>query len=265
MTVLDRILEAKRKQVEQAMAKVPIEQLHEQLRLAPKAMSFSCAVKRTNGVRLIAELKRSSPSAGVIREQFEPLELLYLYEGSPASAISVLTDEHFFGGHIEHLRLAKMVTSKPVLRKDFILCEYQVVEARAYGADAVLLIVAALEAQRLSELISFAHELGMDALVEVHDERELDLALSCGAIIIGINNRDLKTMQVDIATTLRLRKLIPSGIIVISESGIRCREDVRMLEDAGVDAILVGEALMRSKDPLAKMNELLGLNPKGSD
>jgi len=265
MTVLHHLLEVKRKQVESVMAEVPIELLHERLCFAHQVRSFSRAVRRTNGIKLIAELKRSSPSAGVIRERFEPSELLHLYEVSPASAISVLTEEHFFGGHIEHLQLAKEITSKPVLRKDFILCEYQVVEARAYGADAVLLIVAALEPRQLGELISLVREYGMDALVEVHDESELDLALSCGADIIGINNRDLKTMRVDIATTLRLRKLVPDGIIVVSESGIKCREDVRILDGEGVDAILVGEALMRSEDPLAKMRELLGLNCDGSD
>ncbi|MCS7253726.1 MAG: indole-3-glycerol phosphate synthase TrpC [Armatimonadota bacterium] len=263
MSVLHRILEAKREQVERSAAQVPLKQLLELLDLAPTVRSFARAIKRTNGIKLIAELKRSSPSAGIIREQFEPKELLSIYEASPAAAISVLTEENFFGGHIEHLRLAKEVTSKPVLRKDFILCEYQVVEARAYGADAVLLIVSALETHQLRKLISLTREYGMDALVEVHDEAEVDIALSCGANIIGVNNRDLKTMQVDISTTLRLRKLIPDGIIVISESGIRCREDARLLEDAGVDAMLVGEALMRSGDPIAKMNELLGLNLYG--
>lgn len=259
MSVLRLILEARSESIKRAMASVPVECLLERLKEAPPVRSFPDAIKRSNGIKLIAELKRSSPSAGIIRVDFEPRELLIAYEASPASAISVLTEENFFGGNIQHLKLAKELTTKPILRKDFILCEYQVIEARAYGADSILLIVSALDEQMLSELLSLARNWGMSALVEVHNEGELEVALSCGASIIGINNRDLKTMQVDMSTTLRLRHMIPEGIIVVSESGIRSRDDVRMLEDAGVDAILVGESLMRSKEPTAKIRELLGI------
>jgi len=262
MSVLQRIVEMRRKKVEVAMANVPLYSLVEMAKLTPPAMPFADAIKRRNGIRLIAELKRSSPSAGIIREDFDPARLLSIYEASPASAISVLTEEDFFGGHVEHIKLAKALTTKPILRKDFIVHEYQIVEARAYGADAVLLIVSILSKSELTNLLTLTYEQGMDALVEVHDEDEIEVALSSGAKIIGINNRNLKTMHVDISVTLRLRPLIPDGIVVVSESGIKSRDDVRMLDDVGVDAILVGEVLMRSKDPLAKALELLGMVKK---
>jgi indole-3-glycerol phosphate synthase len=259
MSILQHIVEARKRKVEMAMANVPLHSLIEMAKLAPPAMPFADAIKRRDGIKLIAELKRSSPSAGLIREDFDPVRLLSTYEASPASAISVLTEEDFFGGHVEHIKLARALTTKPILRKDFIVHEYQVVEARAYGADAILLIVSILSKSELTDLLALTNEQGMDALVEVHDEAEVEVALSSGAKVIGINNRNLKTMHVDISVTLRLRPLIPDDIVVVSESGIKSREDVRMLEDVGVDAILVGEALMRSEDPLTKMFELLGM------
>jgi indole-3-glycerol phosphate synthase len=185
--------------------------------------------------------------------------LLHAYENSPASALSILTDEPFFQGSLDALRLARRRTTKPLLRKDFLIDAYQLYEARVNGADAVLLIVAALTKEALRDLLALARELGMDALVEVHTEVELETALSVGATLIGINNRNLQTFSVDLATTLRLRPLIPDGCVVVSESGIETREQVRMLEEAGVDAILVGETLVRSPDPIAKAKELLGL------
>jgi indole-3-glycerol phosphate synthase len=222
---------------------------------------FAKALKRRSDepLRLIAELKKASPSKGVFRSDFDPEALLHAYENSPASALSILTDEPFFQGSLDALRLARRRTTKPLLRKDFLIDAYQLYEARVNGADAVLLIVAALTKEALRDLLALARELGMDALVEVHTEVELETALSVGATLIGINNRNLQTFSVDLATTLRLRPLIPDGCVVVSESGIETREQVRVLEEAGIDAILVGETLVRSPDPIAKAKELLGL------
>ncbi|HID07323.1 MAG TPA: indole-3-glycerol phosphate synthase TrpC [Armatimonadetes bacterium] len=259
MSILERILTVKREELSNAMVHKPLMMLESELPYAPPVRPFDDAIRRTARINLIAELKKASPSKGVIRSDFDAEKLLCEYEASPASALSILTDERFFQGSVQYLTLAKHLTTKSVLRKDFIISEYQIIEARAWGADAVLLIVTALEPGQLSDLLNLTHQVDMHALVEVHDATELDIALQAGARIIGINNRDLKTFDVDINTTLRLRPLIPEDIIVVAESGIHTYEDVQRLEDAGIDAILVGEALMRAESPVAKARELLGM------
>jgi indole-3-glycerol phosphate synthase len=209
-------------------------------------------------IRVIAEVKKASPSKGIIREDFDPVRIALEYEQSGASAISVLTEEDFFLGRREYLTRIRASVAIPLLRKDFIIEPYQVVEARALGADAFLLIVSLLTDPTLEELIFLGQELGMEALVEVHNEEELDRALHTPARIIGINNRDLKTFVTDIQTTFRLVERIPEGRVVVSESGIQSPEDLKQMERFGIEAVLVGEVLMRSPHPGEKLRELLG-------
>ena len=213
--------------------------------------SFARALDRAGGdpasLRLIAEVKRASPSAGLIAQgPFEPAEIARRYAEAGADAVSVLTDEPFFQGHLDHLREVRAAVGLPVLRKDFVVDEVQIHEAGAEGADAVLLIVAALTPARLRQLLDTARACQLDALVEVHTLHELDVALDADAEIIGINNRDLRTFRVDLDTTARLAEEVPAGTILISESGIRTAADSRRAREAGADAVLVGEALMRS-------------------
>jgi indole-3-glycerol phosphate synthase len=262
MSILRKILEAKKEELMERKRKMPLSVLQMQFAEAPEIRPFAAVLKRETGepIRLIAELKKASPSKGVFRSDFNAEKILLAYEQSPASALSILTDEKFFLGSLDNLALARRATTKPLLRKDFIIDPYQIYEAKVYGADAVLLIVAALDDVKLKELLSLAGKLGMDALIEVHTETELEKAINAGAKLIGINNRNLQTFEVDLGTTLRLRKLIPNSCVVVSESGIESREHVKALEDAGVDAILVGEALIRSDDPKAKAKELLGMS-----
>ena len=217
---------------------------------------FRAALCADERISLIAEVKRASPSAGLMRRDFDPAAIARAYEAGGARCISVLTDETFFQGSLQDMQAAREGASLPVLRKDFILDEIQLREARACGADCVLLIVAALDMAGLANLLGKTRELGMDALVEVHDQGELDTALCVGADMVGINNRDLRTFQVSRDTTLRLAPMVPEGTVVVSESGIRCRSDVQALKGCGVDAILVGECLMRSPDMVAAAREL---------
>jgi len=209
-------------------------------------------------VRIIAELKKASPSRGLLCPVFSPEGLARGYTAGGASALSVLTDREFFRGSLDYLARARAVSSLPVLQKDFILGPYQVFEGRAAGADAVLLIVAALEPSLLRECLAVARELDMGALVEVHTEAELEAALAAGAEAVGVNNRDLNTFRVDLSVTERLTKLIPRGVVVVAESGVRSREEVMRLAACRVDALLVGEALVRAADAAAKLRELLG-------
>jgi len=208
--------------------------------------------------RVIAELKRRSPSKGEIRADFAPAAIAKAYAEAGAAALSVLTDERFFGGHLDFLRVARAEVAIPILRKDFTIDPYQIDEARAAGADAVLLIVAALDPGRLAELHAHAASLGLDALVEVHDEAELERALAVGARIVGVNNRDLRTFRTDLATTERLAPRVPAGVVLVAESGILRNEDVRRLEAAGAHACLVGESLMREPDVGAALRRLRG-------
>jgi indole-3-glycerol phosphate synthase len=206
---------------------------------------------------VIAEMKQRTPSMGVLAEDYRPADLAHAYADGGAAAISVLTHMAGFGGRVEHLRAVRAASELPILRKDFVTDPFEVAEARAAGADAVLLIVAALEPDQLRNLIALARSRGIAALVEVHDERETAAALEAGATLIGINHRDLRTFEVDLGLTARLRKLIAQEVVVVAESGIRSAEDARRLRDAGADAVLVGELLMRSADAAAQIKDLI--------
>ena len=209
-------------------------------------------------MNLIAEIKKASPSAGVIKEDFSVEKIAEAYKMAGVDAISVLTDKKFFQGEIKYLNTAKNIVDVPILRKDFIIDEYQIYESRAYKADAILLIVRILERSQLADYLAMAAELGMAVLVEVHSEKELDQALYCNAEIIGINNRDLDTLNIDIETSLRIKGEVPKDKIVVSESGIRTRNEVKKLYKYGIHAILVGEILMKSDNIESKIRKLVG-------
>ncbi len=209
------------------------------------------------GFNIIAEVKRASPSRGLITKDFDLVKIAKAYEDGGAAAISCLTDEKFFAGHLEHLAAIREVVSLPLLRKDFIIDTIQIEEARAYGADAVLLIVAALSPSKLKELLKETQKHGLEALVEVHNAQELEIALEAGAEIIGVNNRNLKTFEVKIETSLTLKKLTPSEIPFVAESGIKNSEDLKLLSKAGIHAALIGECLMRADDHKTALHELL--------
>ena len=249
MTILDDIVAAKRIELEKQRSEVPLAALKELASAQEPALSLSHALTGDR-VRLIAEVKKASPSKGVFQEEFNPVGLAQTYAASGAAAISVLTDSHF-QGTLEHLTAIKQATrarAVPVLRKDFIFDPYQVYEARAAGADAFLLIVAILSPAHIVELHSLGESLGMQSLVEVHDEAELTIAVDAGANIIGINNRNLHTFVTDLAVTERLAQRVPRGKVIVSESGIATAKDVERLSQYGVNAVLVGEALLTSAD-----------------
>jgi indole-3-glycerol phosphate synthase len=210
---------------------------------------------------VIAEMKKASPSRGVLSSNFDPGGIARQYESGDAAALSVLTDEHFFQGSLADLQAARDAVAIPVLRKDFTLDEYHVVEAAAHGADAILLIVAILDSKRIRALRELAASYGMAALVETHSQAELDVALDAGADLIGVNNRDLRTFEVKLETSLGLAARIPSGVVKVAESGIHSASDVKLLRDAGFDAFLVGEHLMKSGDPAAALRALMGVAP----
>jgi indole-3-glycerol phosphate synthase len=258
-TFLDRIVAHKREEVAAARSALPLTDVRSRASEAPPPRPFAEAL-RAPGISVIAEVKQASPSRGLLRAGFDPVWLAQKYREGGAAAISVLTDEKHFQGSLEHLRAVReaLPDGPPLLRKDFLFGEYQLYEARASGADAVLLIVAVLGQPLLSELIALAREMGMDALVEVHDEAEMERAAEAGARLIGINNRDLRTFSVDLSTTERLRPLAPRQATLVAESGIFTRDDMSRLEAAGVQAALIGEALVTSADPAAKLRELLG-------
>jgi indole-3-glycerol phosphate synthase len=225
---------------------------------AEQTRGFAKSISGTGDIRLIAEVKKASPSKGVIREDFDPVKIAQIYEDFGASGISVLTEKKYFQGSLEYLGRIRKAVKLPLLRKDFLIDEYQIHEARVAGADAILLIAACLERQQIVEFLGIAHRLGLDVLVESHTYKELEKSLSAGAMLVGVNNRDLMTFTVNLQTTLDLLKDIPDDRIVVSESGIRTRDDVAALQRAGVDAVLVGESLMREKDIGMKVKELLG-------
>ncbi len=255
--ILDRIVEVKKREVALAKARMPLDALERALGGAPPGRDFAAALNAVP-CAVIAEIKRASPSKGRFCEDFRPRDIAAAYEAGGAAAISVLTDETFFEGADAHLAEVRREAGLPVLRKDFVIDEYQIVEARLLGADAVLLIAGILGEDRLRDYVARTASLGMTALVEVHSGGELDKALRAGAVLIGINNRDLATFRTDLATTRELAPLVPAGIPVVAESGIHSRSDVEHLLEAGVHAFLVGEALMRAVDPAAKLKEFLG-------
>lgn len=257
MTVLDRILSHKAEELAHRQRNRPLAEVRAAAESAAATRGFANAVKRGKPA-VIAEMKRASPSRGVIREHFHPTAIAASYEAAGAACLSVLTDEVFFQGSDEHLARAKAATRLPVLRKDFVIDEYQVFEARDLGADCILLIAAALDPERIASFSELAGQLGLDALVEVHNARELDSAMRTAPALLGINNRDLRTFDTSLETTLSLLAGVPEGTTVVTESGIRTREDVRRMRDAGVEAFLVGEAFMRARDPGGALRELFG-------
>ena len=212
---------------------------------------------RREGLAVIAEMKQRTPSMGLLAEDYRPADLAHAYTDGGAAAISVLTHMAGFGGRVEHIRQVRAATGLPILRKDFVTDPFEVAEARACGADAVLLIVAALERRQLNDLVALTKSRGIAALVEVHDEGEAAAALEAAAQAIGVNHRDLRTFAVDLGLTERLRKLVPKEVVLVAESGIRGADDARRMREAGADAILVGELLMRSADPAGQIRELV--------
>jgi indole-3-glycerol phosphate synthase len=258
--ILDEIIKNKREELAAVKQALPLLQLEERVKKAPDTRGFSRALTRDarKKNRIIAEVKKASPSKGVIRQAFDPVAIAREYEQGGAAAVSVLTEERYFQGKLEYLQEIKKSISLPVLRKDFIFDPYQVYEARAFGADALLLIAAALDPALLRELLELTHRLSMEALVEVHTREELAKVLEADARIIGINNRNLRTFATDIMTTVELLAVIPDDQIVVSESGINTVEDIRKLKAAGADAFLIGESLMREPSPGRKLQELVG-------
>jgi indole-3-glycerol phosphate synthase len=255
--ILDEILARTRADVELRKRTRSLEVLQRDSSRWPPARNLAAALRRPGEIACIAEFKRRSPSAGWIHESADPAATARAYTAGGASALSVLTDEPFFGGTLDDLASARAACDRPVLRKDFIVDPYQLVETRAAGADATLLIVAALDQPTLIQMIRLADALGVAVLVEAHDEEEVGRAVEAGAGIIGINNRDLRTFTVDRELAIRLRPRVPADRIVVAESGIRDAADVVRLRDAGVDAMLVGETLMRAPDPAAALRALL--------
>lgn len=260
MSILEEILRRKREDLKQAKSTLPVRELKIRIKDVPPAMSFRAAIERggDSPIKLIAEIKKASPSKGIIRADFNLSDIAAAYNRKGVDAISVLTEKHFFQGRLSHLRDLRKITQKPLLRKDFIFDEYQVYESRFNGADAILLIAACLDSHQLRDLRGLARELSLDSIVEVHSLKELDSALDSGAEIIGINNRDLKTLKINLNTTFELLKDMPEDKTVISESGINTRKDVEAIEAARVDAILAGTVFMESNDIGRKIDELLG-------
>lgn len=266
MNILEEIAAKRRLDIERRKQEVPLEKVRQQaLDMAKQELEmegcfgfpFRQALAKA-GMSFICEVKKASPSKGVIAEDFPYLEIATEYEAAGAAAVSMLTEPEYFLGKDEYLREISEAVQIPVLRKDFTIDAYQIYEAKVLGASAVLLICALLEDKSLKEFVGLAHAIGLDALVEAHDEEEVQRALAAGANIIGVNNRDLKTFTVDINNSVRLRKLVPEEVLFVSESGIKTGEDVKRLADMGVNGVLVGETLMRSADKAQMLRELAG-------
>ncbi len=265
MSVLNKIVEKKRERLSHVKSRTSLEELKALIKDIEKPVDFEKAIKRYTGdIKLIAEVKKASPSKGIIRDTFDHIKIASLYEEKKVDAISVITEEDFFQGKIDFLPDIKNVTTRPVLRKDFIIDEYQIYEARANKADAILLIAYILEGKQADEYLHISRELGMSVLFEIHDFKELEMCLKVNAPVIGINNRNLNTLDLDLGTTFELKKEIPEERIVVSESGINTREDVLKLEKAGIDAMLVGTSLMESNDIGKKIDELKGTGKEDS-
>jgi indole-3-glycerol phosphate synthase len=260
--ILDKIVAVKKEEVAAARAVISLESLRDRVgdvEDVPRGFERALRAAVESGwTALITEVKKGSPSKGIIRADFDPVAIAEVYQDKGATCLSVLTDQQFFYGHLRYLGLIREQVSLPLLRKDFICDPYQIYEARFYGADAVLLIAAMLNLDELQQFSGLAHELGLDVLLEVHDEDELALALQTDCTLIGVNNRNLKTFVTDMETTTRLAKGIPADRLIVAESGIHCRADIEALQRAGARAFLVGESLMREADIGAKLQELLG-------
>lgn len=259
MSILDDIIDSKRREVAAAQSARPARELERRLADAPPVRDFFSPLAASPPIKLIAEVKKASPSKGVIRADFDPVAVALEYEAHGATCLSVLTDEPFFQGHLDFLTRVRAATRLPVLRKDFIIDRYQLVEARVAGADAVLLIAECLDDCRLRALHNQAIELGMTPLVEFYERENLPRVLEAGAALIGVNNRDLRSFETDLNHTLTMRRAMPAERVVVGESGIRCRADAERLEAAGVQAMLVGETLMARPDLGAAVDELLGV------
>jgi indole-3-glycerol phosphate synthase len=261
MSILHRIAESQRAQVTRRRRERSLRELKASIdpELAPRG-AFAMSLRRVHegGVRFICEIKHASPTAGVLREPFEPETLAHAYADGGAAAISVVTEERYFLGDRNTLCKVRRVVDQPVLMKDFVIDPYQIFEARALGADAILLIAALVVAEDLRRFICLASELGLECLVEVHDEAELERAIESGALVLGVNNRDLVSFQVDLSTTERLSRLMPTDRILVSESGIRTRDDILRLEQTPVDAVLIGETLIRAQRPTQALERLMG-------
>jgi indole-3-glycerol phosphate synthase len=259
--ILEKILASVRHDLELKKQNLPQAVLYKQVECLPATHGFQKVLAIPGQVQIIAEFKQASPSKGCIRQDLTPETVFSAYAENGAAAISVLTEPQFFKGNVGFLSRARQVTDIPLLRKDFIIDEYQLLEARAYGADAVLLIVAALGQEQLTRFLRQAQELSLDCLVEAHTEEEIEVALASGAQIIGINNRSLATFETRLETTFELARYIPKGKVLVSESGITTKADIARLAECGVNAALIGEALMRSRSPGQKLRELAGECP----
>ena len=258
-TILDKIVITKRAEIEQAKSARPEAELRARLADAPPVRGFFTPLAAGGPIKLIAEVKKASPSAGVIRADFDPVAIAKIYEAHGAACVSVLTDEPYFQGRLEDLAQIRAAVGVPVLRKDFILDTYQLIEARAAGADAVLLVAECLDDCNLRKLFNAACELDLTPLVELYEPANLPRVLEAGATLVGVNNRNLHTFEVDLEQTIRLRAQVPDDCVLVGESGIQSRADVKKLEAAGVDAILVGESLCREPDIGAAVDRLLGV------
>ena len=257
-TILDRIVASKQQEITERRARFPAVELEKRLSAAPPVRDFRMALMRGPGMGIIAEVKKASPSAGVLRADFDPVAIARSYAAAGADAMSVLTDAPFFQGELAHLTAIRAAVAPPLLRKDFLLDPYQMLEARVAGADAVLLIAEILDDATLRLLLRETHALGMQALVELYDRENVPRVVASEATLIGINNRDLRTFDTRLEHTLELAALVPTDRVLVSESGIKTRADIEGLRAAGVKAVLIGETLMRSGDAGAKLRELRG-------
>jgi len=259
--ILSQIIEEKRRVVDEAKRARPLDGLVRAAKEVTVHSAFKKSISRPHHVNLIAELKKASPSKGVLRADFNPTKIAVTYQANGASALSVLTDERFFEGRLEYIQKVKESVSLPVLRKDFIIDEYQIYESVVAGADAILLIADLLSVNELTGFYDLASSLGLDAMIEVHNEEDVEKALATDAGIIGINNRDLHTFRVDLGVTQKLVRLLPANKIKVSESGIKTYEDIMSLKSLGVNAVLIGEAFMEASDIGAKMREIMRHQP----
>ncbi|MFA5142761.1 MAG: indole-3-glycerol phosphate synthase TrpC [Candidatus Omnitrophota bacterium] len=255
--ILTRIIEEKRREIEEAKRNKPLEELIKETRGICVRSSFKKNIARPHHINLIAEIKKASPSKGILRGDFNPMKIAVTYQAGGASAISVLTDERFFEGKLEYIKKIKENVSLPILRKDFIIDEYQVYESVAAGADAILLIAELLSSGEMTGLYNLAASLGLDVLMETHTEEDVEKALAAGGAIIGINNRDLHTFRVDLNVTQKLIRMVPQNKIKVAESGIKTYEDVMFLKSLGANAVLIGEAFMEAGDIAGKMREIM--------
>ena len=255
--IISRIIEDKRRVVEEAKRVKPQDELIRDIKNICVKSSFKKNISRPHHVNLIAEIKKASPSKGILRADFNLVKIAIAYQANGASAISVLTDERFFEGRLEYIPKVRENISIPILRKDFFIDEYQIYETVASGAEAILLIPEILSMAQISKFYNLATEFGLDCLVEVHNEEDIEKALAIGASIIGINNRDLHTFKVDLEVTQRLVRLIPQNKVIVSESGIKSYEDIMFLKSLGINAVLVGEAFIEADNIAAKMREMM--------